>query len=58
MASLTQKMKKKHKRQLRTSGKARKRKLAEGTTPRFPIHVKDDPTASLPQPTGTNPDEK
>ncbi len=58
MASLTHKMKLKHKKQVRASGKTRKRKLAEGTTPRFPIHLEDDPTASVPQPPGSRPDEK
>ncbi len=58
MASLTKQRKMKDKRQATASGKKRKRKLAPGTTPRFPVHVEDDPQAVLPQPPGTHPDEK
>jgi hypothetical protein len=39
-------------------GKGRKQELAKGTTPRFPVHMKDDPTAVVPQPPGAHPDEK
>jgi len=58
MASLTQKMKKIANRKLTRSGRTRKRKLAAGTTPRFPVHVEDAPDAVLPMPPGSSPDEK
>lgn len=58
MASLTQKKKIKEKRQIRTSGKSRKRALAPGTTPRFPVHVEKEPDCALPKPPGSHPDEQ
>jgi hypothetical protein len=59
MASLTQKRKLKRKKQLRASGKTRKRRLAPGSTPRFPVHLEEnDPKAVVPQPPGSHPDEK
>ncbi|MCP4601025.1 MAG: hypothetical protein GY847_10955 [Proteobacteria bacterium] len=57
MASLTKQRKLVIKRKTRSSGKPRKRKLAAGTTPRFPIHIEDDPECVLPQPPGTRKDE-
>ncbi len=50
MASLTKQRKQVIKRKLRTSGKDRKRALAKGTTPVFPIHLDKDPDAVVPQP--------
>ena len=58
MASHTKQMKSVIKRKLTKSGKTRKRSLAKGTTPRFPIHLEDDPAAVLPQAPGSHPDEK
>jgi hypothetical protein len=58
MASHTKQMKSVIKRKLTKSGKARKRKLANGTTPRFPVHIEDDPSAAMPQAPGSHPDEK
>ena len=58
MASLTKKKKKKHKRQMTMSGKARKRNLAVGTTPRFPVNLEDDPGCVVPQPPGSHPEEQ
>ena len=58
MASLTQKRKMKHKRQLSKSGKTRKRALANGTTPRFPVHTDKEPDCQLPKPPGSHPDEQ
>ena len=57
MASHTKQRKKVIKRKLTAAGKTRKQKLVPGTTPRFPVHLEQDPTATLPQPPGTHPDE-
>ena len=58
MASHTKQMKAVVKRKLTKMGKSRKRKLAQGTTPRFPIHLDDDPSAVLPQAPGSEPGDK
>ena len=58
MASLTKKRKAQIKNKERTRGKPRKRALVAGTTPRFPIHLKDEPDAVVPQPPGSHPAEK
>ena len=55
MASLTQKMKSIARRKLTRQGRRRKRAAAKGTTPRFPVHVEDQPDAVLPQPPGSEP---
>jgi len=52
MASLTNKMKMIAKRKLSKSGKSRKRRLAKGTTPQFPIHLKAKENP-LPKPPGS-----
>jgi hypothetical protein len=58
MASLTKKTKQIRKNKVRTAGKERKRAVREGTTPRFPIHVDQEPDANLPMPPGSHPAEK
>lgn len=58
MGSLTKKMKMVAKKKLRASGKSRKRELAVGSTPRFPVHVDLEPDAALPMPPGSHPAEK
>ena len=58
MGSLTKKMKMIQKKKKRASGKDRKRAIKAGTTPRFPVHVEDDPDAVVPQPPGSHPAEK
>ncbi len=58
MGSLTKKRKMIRKKRLRASGKDRKRAIQNGTTPRFPIHVDQEPDASLPKPPGSHPAEK
>ena len=58
MGSLTKKMKLIAKKKLRAGGKSRKRDLAAGTTPRFPVHVDQEPDAALPMPPGSHPAEK
>ena len=55
MASMTQKTKSIRKRKRTAQGKERKRAAAKGTTPRFPIHLEDQPDATLPQPPGSTP---
>ena len=57
MASLMKKRKKIIKKKLRTSGKVRKREIRAGTTPRFPVHIDDEPDAVLPMPPGSSPTE-
>jgi hypothetical protein len=58
MSSLTKKMKMIAKKKLRASGKTRKRSLVAGSTPRFPVHTKNEPDAVLPKPPGSHPSEK
>lgn len=58
MASLMKKRKLIVKRKTRSSGKSRKVALAAGTTPRFPVHLDQEPDAVLPQPPGSHPSEK
>ena len=58
MGSLTKKCKLIAKKKLRASGKARKRNLADGSTPRFPVHTDQEPDAVLPMPPGSHPAEK
>jgi hypothetical protein len=48
MASLMKQRKKVIKNKLRTSGRDRKRALAKGTTPKFPIHLEDEPVKKAP----------
>ena len=55
MASLTQRTKRIRKNKRISQGKVRKRAAAQGTTPRFPIHVEEQPDAVLPQPPGSDP---
>jgi hypothetical protein len=57
MGSLTKKRKLISKKKVRAGGKDRKRELKAGTTPRFPIHVENEPDAVLPQPPGSHPAE-
>ena len=57
MASLTKQRKKVIKRKVRTRGKERKRKLVNGSTPRFPVHLEDGDSAKTPQPPGSHPNE-
>jgi hypothetical protein len=58
MGSLTKKCKLIAKKKLRASGKSRKHELRDGTTPRFPIHLEEEPDAALPMPPGSHPAEK
>jgi hypothetical protein len=58
MGSLTKKMKMIRKRKVRTGGKGRKKLLRSGTTPRFPIHLEEEPDAVVPMPPGSHPAEK
>jgi hypothetical protein len=46
------------KRKVRSSGRKRKNKLSEGSTPRFPVDPKKEPDAVLPQPPASHPAEK
>ena len=55
MTSLSKKTERIRKNKRVAAGKARKRATAKGTTPRFPIHLEDQPDALLPQPPGTEP---
>ncbi|MDJ0765382.1 MAG: hypothetical protein QNJ97_20545 [Myxococcota bacterium] len=57
MASLTQTKKNKQRLKIRARGKVRKRAAAAGTTPRFPVHLQDEPDCVLPMPPGSHPDE-
>ncbi len=57
MASLTKKRKAQKKNKAKSRGKERKRSLAAGTTPRFPVHVDEEPDAVLPMPPGSHPAE-
>ena len=58
MGSLTKKVKLIRKKKVRAGGKDRKRTIKAGTTPRFPIHVEEQPDAVLPQPPGSHPAEQ
>lgn len=58
MSSLTQQRKKIEKRKNTAMGQSRKKESAAGSTPRFPVHPEQDPSAVLPQPPGTHPGEK
>jgi hypothetical protein len=58
MTSLTKKTERIRKNKRIAGGKARKRATAKGTTPRFPIHLEDQPDALLPQPPGSEPAPK
>jgi hypothetical protein len=58
MASPTQTRKLILKKKKTKEGKARKRSLAAGSTPRFPVHMEDGSDALLPQPPGSSPSEK
>lgn len=58
MTSLTHRLKMKEKRKKTREGKPRKRALAAGTTPRFPVHIEEAPDAVLPMPPGSSPKEK
>jgi hypothetical protein len=57
MASHTKQMKSVIKRKLTKAGKTRKRRLAKGTTPKFPVHMEDS-SALLPRAPGSDPEEK
>ena len=57
MSSLTKQKKSIKKRKRTAMGQRRKKETAAGTTPRFPVHVDRDPSAALPQPPGSHPDE-
>jgi hypothetical protein len=56
MVSLTQKVERIRRAKRAKMGQSRKRECAQGTTPRFPVHVEDAPDAVLPQPPGTQKD--
>ncbi len=58
MGSLTKTTEMIRKKKLRASGKSRKLALREGTTPRFPVHLEEEPDAALPMPPGSHPAEK
>jgi hypothetical protein len=58
MGSLTKKRKLIAKKKVRASGKDRKRGIKAGTTPRFPIHLDEEPDAVLPMPPGSHPAEQ
>ncbi|MDD5309927.1 MAG: hypothetical protein PHU25_21630 [Deltaproteobacteria bacterium] len=55
MGSPTKQKKLVTKRKHRSGGKNRKKDIAKGTTPRFPVHIEDAPDCVLPQPPGTQP---
>ena len=57
MASLTQTRKNKEKNRARSEGKPRKRSLAAGSTPRFPVHLDQEPDCVIPMPPGSHPSE-
>ena len=58
MASHTKQRKMVKKRKRTAMGRTRKKSIEAGTTPRFPVHVDQDPTAAVPQPPGSHPDEQ
>lgn len=53
MASLTQIRKNKERLKIKAQGKVRKAAARKGSTPRFPVHIEDDPSAELPVPAGS-----
>jgi hypothetical protein len=55
MGSPTKQKKLVLKRKHRNGGKVRKKAIAKGTTPRFPVHVEDAPDCVLPQPPRSQP---
>ena len=55
MGSLTKKIKSIRKNKLRSSGKVRKRAIKNGTTPVFPVHLKEGAEDILPVEPGTVP---